>query len=693
MIATPDNVLFYDTECTGLWPWATLHRRKLRIAPDRPFMFQVSNLDGQATSFRGKVNPLTREVTYDNCKSEMKWLKSKVENSKVTVVGHNMGFELRMTTQPDFAWKWQCRIDDTQVMWRLVRCDELTYALKPLCKKYFDFDDADEKALHKALTSARRRAKQRGWMIATEESHGKKQCQRADYWLPELKSLVKAYGESDTVRCHLIWRAAWDFLQENKRNGGKVLEVYQWEQRMLRTITGMEHYGVTYLRENGVALLKEYRAYRELQRKAIARMGYPNLNINSPVQMKRLFIEELKYEHLWKTDAGNPKIDSEQLMVWARGSNYNADIDGDADDGCELARAILEYKAATKVIEYLESYEHFCCHDRLDGSFVLHPSWNQSAALTGRFSCSDPNMQQVASQETARRRATVRPKQRQAFGPRPGYMWYLPDYSQVEIWIFAFLSGDNGMKKALLNGTDLHLYTARTAWGQFRDFCTCGRWRKVIAPQLEQNPDLVITWDIEKQRHTKKCMIRFWRMRAKEIFFSRTYGGGNKMTGKIAFLMRKGLEAGKKFIQKFDKRLPGIRKFIDRTIEEIETTGFTKNAFGREYHLDKQFAYKGVNYDVQGTAADVLKRAMVRVDELLRAKYPKSHLVATIHDELVIEVHLDDHGAPLMREILTTMQADSHIIPGLTVPLPVAMKITNTNWAEARDVVFLKRAA
>jgi len=379
--------------------------------------------------------------------------------------------------------------------------------------------------------------------------------------------------------------------------------------------------------------------------------------------------------------------------VWARGSNYSADIDGDAPDGCKLSRAILEYKAADKVIEYLESYEHFKCRDRLDGSYVVHPSWNQAAALTGRFSCSDPNMQQVASQETARRRATVRPKQRHAFGPRPGYVWYMPDYSQVEIWIFAFLSGDAGMQKALLNGTDLHLYTARTAWSHLREFCTCKRWRRDIEPALRKNPDLVIKWDIEKQRHSKKCMIRFWRMRAKEIFFSRTYGGGNKMTGKIAFMMRKGLEAGKAFIADFDRRLPGIRTFIDRTIEEIEETGFTKNAFGREYHLDPKWAYKGVNYDVQGTAADILKRAMVRVDDLLQRDYPRSHLMGSIHDEFLIEVHHKDHSPELMRKILQAMQADSHLIPGLKVPLPVAMKITSTSWADARDVVFLKRAA
>ena len=691
MIKTPDRLLFYDTECTGLFPWPTLRRREQGIAPDRPFMFQVCNIDGKTASFRGKVNPKTRAVTYDGCRSELTWLKQQMADPRMTIVGHNLPFEIRMTTQEDLRFVWNARLDDTAVLWRLVVCDEMTYALKHLTKKHFGFDDEDEKTLKKACVSARRAAKKRGWSIATAETHGKGHTY-ADYWLPEVADLCKTYGESDTVRCVLLWKAATAFIKENQREGGRIHEIYKWEQPLMRAFVDAERYGFTYKREHGLALRRYYAKYRDTHLKKIADLGYPNLNIGSAQQLKALFIDTLHYANEWKTDAGHPKIDGEQLMLWARGTYYKADIDGDAPDGCKLSRHILEVKAADKVLEYLDSYENCVCR-RSDGSFMLHPAWKQAGALTGRISCGDPNLQQVASAETSRRRANIRPRQREAFGPRPGYVWYMPDYSQVEVWIFASLSGDEAMLQTLISGTDLHLRTARRAWEHLREFCTCGRWQKVWVPILKTEKEPRIKWDVEKALHQKTCMIRFWRMRAKEILFSRMYGGGNRMVGKIAFMMRKGLAAGKEFIRQFDDAMPGIKTFIATTVENVEDTGLMINCFGREYHLNPKWAYKSVNYAVQGSAADVLKRATVRIDRLLKKKYPRSHLIGSIHDEFVLEIHLEDHSPKLMREVMRCMQADSHMIPNLPshIPLPVALKITTTTWNEARDVTFLKR--
>lgn len=694
MLRTPDKILFYDTECTGLHPWPTVKRERLGIAPDRPFMFQVANIDGEVTSFRGKVDPHTRKVTYDNCASKLRWLQEKVADPKMLIIAHNVPFEVRMTTQDDLRWQWRAHIDDTAIRWRLVECNELNYGLDVLCKKHFDFPDDASKNLHRALTSARHAAKKRGWTIATVESHGKKTAARADYWLPELKELCRTYGESDPIRCILLYKASEDFFRKNKKEGGRIHEIHAMERELMRVLLDSERYGFTYKRQHGLKLHAFYTEYRNQHLAWLKRHGHGNLNTGSPKQMKELFIEQLGYTNLWKTDAGNPKIDAEQLMVWARGSYYKADIDGDGPDGCKIARHILEVKAADKVLEYLDSYEHFSCR-RVDGSYCVHPAWRQAGTLTGRSSCSDPNMQQIASAETSRRRANIRPRQREAFGPRPGYLWYMPDYSQIETWIFACRANDKAMINTLVSGTDLHLRTARRAWEHLREFCTCGRWKKIIAPQLRRNEEMIIRWDIEKVLHKKKCMIRFWRMRAKEILFSRMYGGGNRMVGKIAFMMRKGLKAGKQFIAEFDAAVPGIKQFIRDTIEEVEMTGVMINVFGREYHLERKWAYKSVNYDVQGTAADVLKRATIRIDKLLKKKYPRSHLIGTIHDEFVLEIHEADHSLQLMREVLACMQADSHLIPNLPkhIKLPVALKITNTRWSEARDVTFLKRAA
>src|SRR5690606_20948048 len=195
---------------------------------------------------------------------------------------------------------------------------------------------------------------------------------------------------------------------------------------------------------------------------------------------------------------------------------------------------------------YLESYEHFLCR-RLDGSYFVHPAWDQAGARTGRFSCHDPNTQQIASAETSRRHANMRARQREAWGPRPGYIWYMPDYSQIEVWVFAFVANEKSMKRALLSGSDFHLSTARAAWGHRDDFCTCGRWKEV-EQELRRNKSFAVSWDIEKHKHKKGCLIKWWRQRAKMILFSRLYGGG---IGKVAFLIRCSLEEAENFVNDF----------------------------------------------------------------------------------------------------------------------------------------------
>lgn len=687
MIPTPDNVLFYDTETTGLYPYMTLRRAKSGLAPDRPFMFQVANVDGYATSFRGKVNPKTREVTWDKRQSELKWLKSKVSDPKMTIVGHNMPFEIRMTTQSDHRFDWRAHIDDTKPMWRLVVCDEMKYALKYLAKHNFGFSDEDEAALKKAVQSARRAAKKRGWAIAEHGLHGKKNA-LADYWLPELKDLVKIYGETDPIRCALLWKFAVDFFNKNKKNGGRIWEVYEWERKLMRTAIGMERYGMTYLKEVAAELRTFYSDYMRDQRRKLRKLGYPDLNLQSNPQLNKLFIQELGYDTNHETKKGNPKIDAEQLMAWARGSSAGADVDGDGPDGCPIARSVLEWKAGKKVVEYLDSYDFFSCR-RLDGSYVLHADWDQAGAKTGRFSCHDPNLQQIASAETSRRHANMRARQREAFGPRPNYLWYMPDYSQIEVWVFAFVANEKAMIKALLSGSDFHLATANAAWGHRKDFCTCGRWKE-MQQEHKRDKSLVVNWDIEKHKHKKGCLIKWWRQRAKMILFSRLYGGG---IGKVAFLIRCSMSEAEEFVNDFNENLPGVAEYMRRVVEEVEDTGVLVNLFGREYKFDRRFAYKAVNYMVQGSSAEILKRALVRIDEYLREHYSRSHLVGNVHDEIICEVHWQDHSATLMRQVVKLMQKDSKYIPNLPVPLPVGMKMTSSCWHESKEVSFLKRAA
>lgn len=693
MIKILDGVLAFDTETTGTYPWPMRSRLAMGLAPDRPFMFQLANTDGEAVSWRGDVDPKTRRVSYNKCGPEMRYLRREVlGNPNVRVVCHNLPFERRMTIQPDMNMSWRCKIDDTRTMARVVNptTEWQGYYLKLLAKKYLGIPDDDQKALKKALQSARLRAKKQGWTIATKASHGKT-ASMADLWLPELEALVKDYGEMDPVRTIGLWMMYQQVLKENRDAGRLLYDVYNWERRILQTSMRMERSGMTYLSDAGLELKVHYSDYMVQQRKAMRKLGHADLNPQSNPQLKVILVDGLGRRTTAYTNAGlkkvkaglitekearrrYPKIDAEQLMAWARGSAQGADVDGDGPDGCKLSRALLEWKAGKKVIEYIDAYEFFGC-ERMDGSITLHPSWDPSGARTGRYSCKDPNTQQIASAETSRRHSHIRARQREAFGPRPNYYWYMPDYSQIEVWVFAFAANEKAMMDALLSGQDFHLSTAGAAWGHRDDFCTCGvdpRWKNRLPREL----------------HKKTCLIKWWRQRAKMILFSRLYGGG---IGKVAFLIRCSMEEAAEFVDQFNANLPGVKRYMDRLVEEVRESGMLINLFGREYEIDRHKAYKAVNYMVQGSSAEIMKRSIVRVDNFLRADYAGSYVVGTVHDELISEIYEGHHSAQLMSKIIKLMQVDSHRIPNLQIPLPVGMKYTRTDWSHAKEVAFLKR--
>jgi len=251
----------------------------------------------------------------------------------------------------------------------------------------------------------------------------------------------------------------------------------------------------------------------------------------------------------------------------------------------------------------------------------------------------------------------------------------MPDYSQIEVWVFAFAANEKAMMDALLSGQDFHLSTAGAAWGHRDDFCTCGvdpRWKNRLPREL----------------HKKTCLIKWWRQRAKMILFSRLYGGG---IGKVAFLIRCSMEEAAEFVDQFNANLPGVKRYMDRLVEEVRESGMLINLFGREYEIDRHKAYKAVNYMVQGSSAEIMKRSIVRVDNFLRADYSGSYVVGTVHDELISEIYEGHHSAQLMSKIIKLMQVDSHRIPNLQIPLPVGMKYTRTDWSHAKEVAFLKR--
>ena len=618
-----DKYIAFDTETTGLNPWGTF--QQYGYYPARPFAFSFCDTQGETAFVRWEVDPKTRQVIPD--KKTLPFLKEILSNDRIEKVGHNVGFDARMCRLSGIHVRG--KLHDTLVLTHVITGgSELTYGLKALGKKYLEIQDDDEKDLRKATMKARNAGKRQGFKIATDQTHGNEPL-KADYWLAP-KELLERYAVEDAVRCMLLFQLGKEDVETNPN----LWNVYQREIELAKVLRAMENKGVRVFPDEVNRLEKFYADYMKKQVAIGDKNGGKGLNYNSGPQKIKVFIDVKGYTALKETKTGKPSIDGEFLAYLA------------AKD--PLAKAILEHNTAKHGINsFLKPYKRFMVEETA-GVWVIHPNY-RIGPVTGRMAASDPNLMQVAAEDSGRKRADIDLYPRRCFGPRSGFIWYLPDWSQIEVWIFAFQSQDPYMMKALLSGHDFHGAVAEKIWGALPDY---------------------------------KTNKKEYRKRAKQVLFCKQYGGGKK---KVALLLDCSLEEASKFVEDFDRELPGLYEYTQKMSRLGERDGKIFNCFGRMYLIDADFSYRAANYNVQGSAADVMKNAMININKMLRLRWPEARLLLTLHDEFVIEVPLKFHSKKIMKEIIVEMQRDSAVV-GLPVPLPVSMKYAKERWSNVVEL-------
>ena len=681
------NLLAIDSETTGMMPYGEWRRMVLnfgskknpdieirRVQPARAFIWTLCDRDGNTDYLRGNVDPYTREVTWD--KGKLEPVNEVWGNPKITKIGHNPRFDIAMAEQNGAEIRG--RVLDTQIIAHIATSgQELTYALKQLCKRRFKYPDDDEKTLLTEVNRRRNIAKRDRWSIANKIIGGPKP-QKSDMWLCP-NSFIKPYGVGDSIRCMLIYMAWWKEVQADPRTR----EVCDREHELFWTLKRMEDRGVRIHRPRVHSLIKFYDAYRAKQTKIASANGGKGLNYKSTPQMTKVFYETRhhppNYTKTFNKKIGrlNYSLNGDALLKmangyviesaqWFGGERKTDDLPLGAKwvrnkiTGARyikvppdpLAKAVLEHNAAQQTNNsFLHVYKRYWMQES-PGVWVLHPNFKQTGAKTGRLSCSDPNLQQVASETTGRRKADIQSRPREAFGPRPGYIWYLPDYSQIEVWLFAYLSGEKKMQEALMSGQDYHGGIAKQVFGKYKDFD-------------------------DAKDYYRKC--------AKLIMFCLLYGGG---VPKAAKLLKTDVDTAMDFVSAYHARLPGVKSFMTALIKEATTKGEIFSPLGRRYTFEPDFAYRAVNYLIQGTAADVMKNGLINTDRVLRTKWGgKPKLLMTVHDELCVEVPLRLHCRELMVDIIRAMQMDSKRL-GLPVRLPVEIKIAKTRWSRPTKIVL-----
>ena len=349
-------------------------------------------------------------------------------------------------------------------------------------------------------------------------------------------------------------------------------------------------------------------------------------NLGSPKQLQEIFFEKLKYPVLQKTPGGQPSTAENVLQQLS--------------EDYELPKIILEHRTLSKL---KSTYTDKLPLQISPSTGRIHTSFNQTGTSTGRLSSSDPNLQNIPIRTEDGRRI------RQAFEAPNGYQLISADYSQIELRVIAHLSKDEGLLKAFKEGQDIHSSTASEVFG---------------VDLQEVEPD---------QRRS-----------AKAINFGLIYGisafGLSKQLG-----INRNLAA--EYMDIYFSRYPGVRKYMNKTKTEAKKTGYVETLYGRRLYLPeistgnairRQAAERvAINAPVQGTAADIMKKAMLSVNDSLKKQKIDAKLILQVHDELVVESHEKD------TEKLTKILTDSMSKAAqLSVPLEVEIGI-GKNWDQA----------
>ncbi len=432
------------------------------------------------------------------------------------------------------------------------------------------------------------------------------------------------YAAEDADVTLQLHRTLWPKLQTQPKLATLLTDL---EVPLASVLSHMERTGVridtAMLAKQGQVIAERLHA---LEQRAYEIAGRP-FNMGSPKQIGQIFFDELDLPVVAKTPKGQPSTNEAVLQELA-------------EQGHELPGVILEHRGLAKLKStYIDKLPEL-----VDGDSRVHTSYHQAVAATGRLSSSDPNLQNIPVRTEEGRRI------RQAFVPQTGWRMVAADYSQIELRIMAHLSGDPGLRKAFAEGADIHKATAAEVFAG-------GDPEAVTADQ---------------------------RRSAKAINFGLIYGMSAFGLAKQLGVAR---SVAQEYVDLYFARYPGVAAFMEQTRELAREQGYVETLFGRRLYLPEINARNGqrraaaertaINAPMQGTAADIIKRAMLAVDAWLRDAQPQARMLMQVHDELVFEVAPD-----AVDEVIAAIRQRMEQAAELAVPLVVDVGIGD-NWEQA----------
>lgn len=451
----------------------------------------------------------------------------------------------------------------------------------------------------------------------------KQVCGKADY-AKTYEEKPQAFMEYACYSAYVCLMAA-PLLKEKLKEQGMDALMYEIEMPLTRVLYEMEQYGVLVkpdeLRAYGEALTGRI---TELEQAIYQKAGC-EFNVNSPKQLGEILFDKMGIQGGKKTKTGYSTA---------------ADILEKLAPDHPIVSDILEYRGLAKLKStYAEGL--FTCISE-DGR--IHSTFNQTITATGRISSTEPNLQNIPMRVELGRRI------RKVFVPMEGYVFVDADYSQIELRILAHMSGDEQLIEAYKMDEDIHRITAS----------------KVFHTPFEEVTDLQ-------------------RRNAKAVNFGIVYGISSfGLSQDLSISMEEAAE----YIEQYFKTYPGVKQFLDRMVEEARKKGYVTTLYGRRRPIPELASSKfmqrsfgervAMNSPIQGTAADIMKIAMIRVWVRLHEEGLRSRLILQVHDELLIEAWKEEEG-----QVRCILEEEMRKAADLSVSLEVGMSSGN-DWYESK---------
>lgn len=442
------------------------------------------------------------------------------------------------------------------------------------------------------------------------------------YSAMELDKLSRVAG----THVEAIWTLQ-PLLETILKENGQTELYYEIELPLVEVLAEMEFWGFRVNTEDLRSFSAELTGKIQILEQEIYQMAGEVFNINSPKQLGAILFEKLGLPIIKKTKTGY---------------STDAEVLEQLSDRSEVVSKIVEYR---QLVKLKSTYAEGLLSVINPVTGKIHSSFNQTVTATGRISSTEPNLQNIPIKLEMGR------KIRRVFVPSDeNYLLADADYSQIELRVLAHITSDENMISAFRNNEDIHTTTASQIFG------------------------------VPKEQVTS-----YMRSGAKAVNFGIVYGIGDFSLSKDLGITRK---EARKYIDGYLDKYPGVKKYMHDTVEEGKSQGYVTTMFSRRRYLPelqssnfnlRSFGERvAMNMPIQGSAADIIKIAMVKVYRALKELRLKSRLILQVHDELIIETHRDEK-----EQVAAILKECMEKAVDLRVPLLVEVK-TGSNWYETK---------